>query len=619
LKQLFWLLILFIFCRFLFFIVNFNYFYPLETKYVLSSFAYGCHFDTSAIIIYNSLYILLSLIPWNFYYHNFYRIFLNTIFLSFNILALLTNLSDVAYFGFSNKRTTFEGLYYLKTMNRELLSLIPTYIIHYWYLSIALGLMIIVLVKIRIKKVDLPINKLNATPGIFNYALFFFLLIFLSLTARGINKYPIKTSITNRSFPIEYNVLATNTPFSIIEYFSNNKESNYNFFNNAKLNQIFTTKKEYQSSGPFKKLNIIIIILESFSKEYVGILNNNKGCTPFLDSLIIQSFVCRNAYANGRTTLEALPAILGSLPSLGNRALILTSFIQNDFNSLPEILSSEGYQTSFFYGARNGNLGINNFSRKAGFKYYFGKNEYGNKKATESPWGVSDGDFLQFFLKKIDIFRQPFFSCILTLSSHSPYSIPKKYNQQFSSQTNSQLRSILYTDLCLKQFFDKASKSKWYKNTLFVITGDHASIPYSFKYRSKAGLYAIPIVYYMPADPYLKGHTDIVTQQCDIKPSILDYIGYNKEFSSFGNSIFRPHDDHFAVMKLQNYFQLIDNNFLVNLDDNEKLTVFESMNGTYHLDNYSLTLASKAQPEINKLKGIIQTFSKIKGQNIVNQ
>ena len=122
--------------------------------------------------------------------------------------------------------------------------------------------------------------------------------------------------------------------------------SNYETIKNTNHNEIFKHK------------NVVIIILESFSKEYVGYYNNGKGYTPFLDSLINYSLVMERAYANGIKSIEALPSIVSSIPTLMNNPFITSIYATNKYYSLPLLLKREGYSTSFFHGGNRGTMGF---------------------------------------------------------------------------------------------------------------------------------------------------------------------------------------------------------------------------------------------------------------------
>jgi phosphoglycerol transferase MdoB-like AlkP superfamily enzyme len=602
LRQLCIILLLFQICRLLFFIVNYSFFYPLKTEYAVNSFFYGIQYDLSAIVKYNSFYILGVLIPPAILFQKtYYKTLINTIFISLNSLAIFLLVSDIEYFRFSNKRTTYEFIYYLQTMQTEMLRLIPAYIIQYWYLFIIVIAMIFIISRIRfVKNYSNGISLKEASPRR-KFILLGLVLLFLGVLVRGIAKSELKSSDCERITPVEYNSLITNTPFVLIEYYLRDKHTNIRF---DKLKPYYTERK-YISSAQFRPLNVVIIILESFSKEYIGSLNGNKGATPFLDSLIKQSYICSSAYANGRTTLQALPAMLCSEPSLGELPVAFTMDRKRNLNSIAEILSMEGYGTAFFYGARNGNLGINNFAREEGFRSYYGMNEY-TTKSQVSAWGVFDDEFLPFAAKTMNTFREPFISCVLTLSSHSPFEIPKKFDDKFREQPNSQLRSIAYTDYSLAQFFHQVSHYSWYSNTLFVISADHASYSYSARYNSKTGTFAIPILYFCPSDALLEGNYDSVTQQCDIMPSILDYLHYNGKFESVGNSIFSHSEEHFAVMKLQNQCQYITDGFFIDMSENGSLkNAFKMKNNEFLFDNLPVSGNKKLEAKIVELQALV--------------
>jgi phosphoglycerol transferase MdoB-like AlkP superfamily enzyme len=206
----------------------------------------------------------------------------------------------------------------------------------------------------------------------------------------------------------------------------------------------------------------------------------------------------------------------------------------------------------------------------------------------------------------MDSFREPFVSCILTLSSHSPYDLPKEFNDKFNEQPNAQLRSIAYTDYALEQFFKKVSHNSWYSNTLFVISADHASFSYSPGYYTKTGTFAIPILYFCPNDSLLKRTYESVTQQCDIMPTILDYLHYPLKFESVGSSIFSHSKEHFAVMKLQNQYQFFNNEFFINMSEDGSLkSACALKDAEFQFTDLSRSGNKEIEAEITKLQTLV--------------
>lgn len=112
-------------------------------------------------------------------------------------------------------------------------------------------------------------------------------------------------------------------------------------------------------------------------------------------------------------------------------------------------------------------MGFDNFSKAAGIDNYIGQNEYvGNKADFDGSWGIYDEPYLQYIANYLDTVKSPFFAGIFTLSSHHPYKIPNEYSGKFPKGNIPILESIGYADYALQQFFDRISKSDWYKNTL---------------------------------------------------------------------------------------------------------------------------------------------------------
>ena len=159
------------------------------------------------------------------------------------------------------------------------------------------------------------------------------------------------------------------------------------------------------------------------------------------------------------------------------------------------------------------------------------------------------GAFFKYFSKYLNNEKEPFLSSIFTLSSHPPYNIPKEYKNTFNKGELIIHESISYTDSVLGDFFRSIKGQDWYKNTLFVITSDHTSPERIEKeYKNKVGRYSIPIIYFM-GDSSLISSNKTVTQQIDIMPTTLDLLNYNKDYFSFGKSIFSEKIGRISLFK----------------------------------------------------------------------
>jgi phosphoglycerol transferase MdoB-like AlkP superfamily enzyme len=336
--------------------------------------------------------------------------------------------------------------------------------------------------------------------------------------------------------------LVLNTPFSFLRTLRIKPMAKLKFFTDEQVEKIYSPIHLPNTEKVFQKKNIVILVLESFGKEGVGFYNKNldggtyKGFTPFLDELASKSKVYWQGLANGRKSIDALPSILTSIPSSEN-PFILTSYSGNNLESLPYLLGKEGYHTSFFHGAPNGSMGFQAFAKGIGVKNYFGKTEYNNDADFDGIWGIWDEPFMHYHAKQLSTFPEPFISTLFSVSSHHPFKVPKQFEGKFPTGPLPILYCMSYTDYALRQFFKEAQKAPWFKNTLFVLTADHATVNYHKEYNNSWGNVAIPILLYAPGDTHMQGVQQNIISQIDIMPTCLGYINYPKPYFAFGQNV----------------------------------------------------------------------------------
>lgn len=400
--------------------------------------------------------------------------------------------------------------------------------------------------------------------------------------------------------------LVLNTPFTIMKTVGVKSFRVYKYYDKEKLDSIYSPILEYDNSE-IKHANVVIIILESFSREYIGALNKGSGYTPFLDSLMENSLVFTRAFANGKRSMEAMPSIIAGLPALTDIAYITSQFSSNKINSIAGILSNEGYYTAFFHGGKNGTMGFDQFANIAGFNNYYGMNEYPHESDYDGNWGIYDEEYLQYFAQKMSEFQEPFFTSVFTLTSHHPYEIPEKYKGKFPVGTLNIHESIGYTDYSLKKFFESAKKTDWYNNTLFIISADHTAQAESSYYKNKLGNYAIPIIFYHPSDSAFIGKSNIIAQQTDIFPTIMDYLAYDEPFICFGNSLLNNSTDHFTVNYINGIYQIIKDDYLLQFDGNKPIAFYDIKSDSL-LQNNLIEDTAKLQELETYLKAIIQSY-----------
>ena len=588
-KRFLFLILLYSSSRILFYIFNSDYF----SEQIFTSFVEGVRFDISALFYINIPLFLLLIFPTNYRRKKTYQKITNYIFYLINIPFLLVNNADIEYFKFSQKRTTSDIFDYLSLGGgSDAMELIPQYLTDYWHISIIIFIQIYLLFKIKY----IPFVRIKNYPisiGI----LLFASLVFILGARGGVQLKPIKTIDAGVWSKSENSVLVLNSPFCILHSFLEKDLTKLNYLTEDELNSIYKTTRKIKKDS-FQKKNVVIIIMESFSKEYVGYYNNGKGYTPFLDSLMSHSLVMEKAYSNGIKSIEALPAITTSIPTLMNNPFITSTYATNQYKGLANLLKEQEYSSSFFHGGTRGTMGFYQFSKKAGFDKYYGREDYDNEKDYDGSWGIFDGPFFNYFSEYLNKEKEPFISSIFSLSSHPPYNIPSEFENTFDKGELIIHESIGYSDFVLQEFFKNAKKEKWYKNTLFIITADHTSPERLEKeYKNKVGRYSIPLLYFM-GDSSLKGSKTTITQQIDIMPTILDILGYQKSFFSFGKSVFK--NENWAISYLNNEYLFITDSSIIT-DRDEQYNSYS--------DNSKKNKTENKKESILLLKSIKQTYN----------
>ena len=383
------------------------------------------------------------------------------------------------------------------------------------------------------------------------------------------------------------------------------------------MEALYTPVHMPADSVQFRPLNVVVFILESFSKENSGFLNEEldngtyKGYMPFLDSLMAEGLTFKYSFSNGMKSIDGMPSVLSGIPMF-IEPFFLTPSSLNTVSSIGGELGKKGYYTAFFHGADNGSMGFEAFARTAGYTNYFGRTEYnqanpGNKDF-DGHWGIWDEKFFQFFGNTLSGFQQPFAAALFSLSSHHPFAVPAEYEGVFPKGNKAIRQCIGYTDHALRLFFEKVSKEPWYKNTLFVFTADHTNSPEHPEYETESGLFSVPVVFYQPGSDLKGFRKDVIAQQIDIMPTVLGYLGYDKPFVSFGCDLLNtPAEDTYAVNYINGIYQFFKGDYLLQFDGRNAVAMYAFKTDKL-LEHNLLGQIDVQQSMEDELKAIIQQY-----------
>lgn len=607
--------------RYEYYLENVNY-----LSYTSDVFKGGLLFDTSAIIYTNALYIVLMLLPWHKKENRKYHLFCKWFYLIVNGIAFAINLTDSVYFQYTMRRTTTTVFDEFANEN-NLGSIIGTEFLNHCYLVL---LFVIVMILLWI---------LYVTPRAISNLRYYYiantvsLLLGIPLSVAGIrggfttDVRPITVSNANQyaSRPVDA-ALVLNTSFSLIRTIGKNVFVVPEYYSNSQeLERIYSpvhypSQSSLTSDTVFTKKNVVVLIVESFGREYIGALNKDleggryKGYTPFTDSLVNKSITFRYSYSNGRKSIDGMPSILSSIPMF-MEPFILTPASMNDYTGLAGILAKEGYETAFFHGAQNGSMGFQAFANKTGFQKYFGRTEYEAAKGTDDfdgTWAIWDEQFMQFYAEEMSKMKQPFMTALFTASSHHPFVLPEKYTKDFPEENLPIHKCIRYTDMAIGKFFETAQKQPWFANTIFVLTSDHTNMSDHAEYQTDLGAFCSPIIIYDPS--VSGGMQDKIAQQIDILPTILGLLGYHKKYLSFGIDVLNtPAEDTWAVNYLNGIYQYVKHGCVLQFDGTNTKAVY-SLHDRLMKNNLIGKVEEQSQMEL-ELKAIIQQYMERMVQN----
>ena len=582
-------------CRAIFYIYNRALIGPLPSEELWSLLCGSMKFDTVSILYANAVFILLSMVPLHLREKRWWQSVMYWYYVIVNALLLVAiNIADAIYFRYTQKRFSADEIFFAENDNS--LQLVLKFATENWYMVLA-GVALIALLAIgycrRVKSE--PIFR-----GVWYYVSgLLALLIAIGLSIGGVRggftKMTRPITISNATLYTADNARATmilSNPFSILRTISSSGKLHYEkYFDEQTLATIYSPEhfpSENTTPTELTGRNVVLFIMESFSAEHSALLrpdlykdSKQKGYTPFLDSLMRQSYTFYNMYANGKRSIQALPAVWSSIPSFKSPFVLMPQALA-ETHSLPAILKEQGYETMFFCGSDHGSMGFGAYARQTGIENLYSRQDYEKVHGTEDfdgYWGIWDEKFLNYMGEVLSEQKQPFFSTMFTLSSHHPFVVPARYEGVFSDGLTANHRCVQYVDDAFRKFFARYENEEWFRNTVFVFVADHVSSEkFSEEFRRSPADYQIFGFMYAPDSALFGEHRQVVSQ-IDIMPTLLGLMGNSEPYFAFGRDVFGEFSQTpMAVNYDNNLFQAITQDYLIQFDE-------KSITGIYAVDD----------------------------------
>jgi len=554
---------------------------------ILKSFGYGIRIDASAAAYVCVLPLLVFVILWNFSFRNFSSKVLRYYTLTFVVVsALLTviNLNIYREWGSKLNYRAFE--FALASPGEALASSESSPLLFtFFVLALLITAGFFLFKNITGYKLQREGFRWYKIP----LSLLFLGLAFLAIRG-GWQLSPINESMAYYSERPILNHATINTEWAFIHSVKSGISADKHPFKYFKKDEALGITRELYPPAEAKPVrmlktarpNIVMVIMESFTADVVESLGGVKGVDPGIEKLIPEGILFQNIYSTGDRTDKGVIGVLSAFPSQAMRSIIKENTKHKDLPSLYRTFSSQGYNTSFFYGGESQFTNMKSYLLSNGCKTLVDKYDF-DKKDMNSKWGAYDGTVYERQLAELAKEKSPFFSTILTLTNHEPFELPVKAHFPGETLEEKFKSTAYYADSCLAAFIAKAKTQKWYENTLFIIVADHGHrLPKNQYEIYDVNRYRIPLLFLGGAikEEYRGKKISKIGGQTDIAATLLDQLGLPSSEFNWSKDLLDPGSADFAFYSWNDGFGFINRSQAISYDIVSGKAVFKSNDTT---------------------------------------
>jgi phosphoglycerol transferase MdoB-like AlkP superfamily enzyme len=343
-----------------------------------------------------------------------------------------------------------------------------------------------------------------------------------------------------------------------------------NYFDKSKteqyFQQLFPTPDSTTHLLRVEKPNLVIILLESYSSGLIEGLGGEPGVTPNFNALIKEGILFDNFYSSGDRTDKGIVSVLNGYPSQPVTSMVKEPKKTQNLPYLNKVFKANGYRTEFTYGYNINYANFNSYLMHGDFDHVTHSMDFPQELNT-SKWGVHDQYVFQKFLEELNAVDQPFFKIMMTQSSHEPFDVPMETVIQGSDEIHRFMNSAYYTDKCFGEFMEKAKQSKWWDNTLIVVTADHGHIYPKNQGVSNPRRFKIPMLWLGGAIAKKDTVIHTIGGHPDIPNTILGQFGMYDNNFIFSHDILSSNYKPFAVFVYNNGFGVVKSGTVLVFDN----------------------------------------------------
>ncbi|MDR0368252.1 MAG: sulfatase-like hydrolase/transferase [Bacteroidales bacterium] len=373
----------------------------------------------------------------------------------------------------------------------------------------------------------------------------------------GMDAIPIKQSSSYFSHHTVLNDVAVNSSwniiYNIVEFSSLENNTTYCFTDSKTadntVKELLTANKDTTVNVLKKEdVNIVIILLESWTADVTLFGGGSNEISPCFNALAENGLLFTEFYSNGHRSQQAICSILSGFPSIPNYDITDNHSKYRHLPSLLEPFNKKGYATSFYFGGNLDYGNIRSFLLHADFKKITEDKDLPGK-FPRGKLGIHDEYMFDYHLNEINQMKEPFFTMLFTVSSHSPYDEPKNITPlDWDTEQLKFLNSVKYCDYWLGDYMKKAKEQPWYNNTLFIIVADHGHPSHLNRSYYDQAYQRIPMLWYgnVLNDEYKGTSCEVLSSHVDVATTLLKQLNIDVSPFEWGKNIFNPYCKRFV-------------------------------------------------------------------------
>lgn len=331
----------------------------------------------------------------------------------------------------------------------------------------------------------------------------------------------------------------------------------------------FMKSMQAGKQGEKRGVNVVMVVMESFSKYIMTETGHVKGVTSTLDALSNEGVYFTNMYANSYRTDRALVSILSGYPAQPTTSLMKYPHKTNNLYGIARSLRNVGFQTKYIYGGDANFTNMSAYLHATGFEAILSDEDF-DSKLPRNKWGVHDD---ALFSRAVSEIKEGNGSAnrlfvLQTSSSHEPFDVP------VSKFKDKALNAFYFTDQCLGSYIADLKKEGLWDNTLLLLVPDHVGCYPMPLDNFQLHRFQIPMILTGGAITETK-RIDTICSQQDIPATLLTLLGVKHDDFKFSKDILDPKSPHFAFFTVNDAVGMATEDNQVIYDNVQQKTVLD--------------------------------------------